>query len=447
MPKSYPVPTRMLSNSEFTALPQTTAQKLTEKKICRFAEKFGKKLGMSRRRFFRSSCGMAAAFLAMNSVYGTIFTVLPVEAEDPEAAESMKRLFADQFIFDVQLHFVRDEYAWQELTGLRRYARNWNDELQDEQPTLEKLKFENFVDEVFLKSQTKVGLLSGAPSDDPEKWFLTNDEIAKARAIINGITGSRRLLGHAIFTPGQPGWMDEIDRAIEEIKPDSWKGYTIGDPLGPSRYPWRLDDEKLVYPAYEKMLKAGIRNVCIHKGLLPEDYKKSFPDLWKYANVDDVGKVARDWPQLNFIIYHSAIRPLQNLSDKYIRSFEESGYIPWVSDLADIPSRHGVTNVYAELGTAFAASAVTYPRHCAVLLGTLIEKMGADKVLWGTDSVWYGSPQWQIEAFRRMEIPADLQERFGLSPLGKGDGPVKNAVLGLNAARLYDLGKDPALIA
>lgn len=65
--------------------------------------------------------------------------------------------------------------------------------------------------------------------------------------------------------------------------------------------------------------------------------------------------------------------------------------------------------------------------------------MGVGKVLWGTDSVWYGSPQWQIEAFRRIEIPADLQEKFALPPLGKADGPVKNAIFGLNAARLYHI--------
>lgn len=439
MKSRFPLPTRVLSNGEFRPLAQTRRQKLTEKKMEALAVRFGRKLGWSRRRFLRSTCGMAAAFVAMNAVYGGIFDVLPAEAADPEAADAVRNSLDQQFIFDVQLHFVREQYAWQGLGGLRRYARSWNRDLFNDKDTLQQLKFENFVDEVFLQSQTKIGLLSGAPSDDPEKWFLTNDEIARTRSVINSIAGSRRLLGHAIFTPGQPGWLEEIDRAVEELHPDSWKGYTIGDPLGPSRYPWRLDDERLVYPAYEKMVKAGIRNVCIHKGLLPDDYESSFPQLWKYATVDDVGKAARDWPQLNFIIYHAALRPLQDFPAAYISSFEENGYIPWVSDLAAIPAKFGVENVYAELGTAFASSAITYPRHCAVLVGTLIKGMGVDKVLWGTDSVWYGSPQWQIEAFRRIEIPADLQEKFALPAFGKADGPVKNAIFGLNAARLYQI--------
>ncbi len=435
----YPLPTRCLSNGEFAPLPQTREQRQTEKEMERSADRLGKKLGLNRRQFFRSSCGMAAAFLAMNTVYGSIFNVMEAEASDPEAAAEMAGKLAHQFIFDVQLHFVRDQYAWQGLVGLRRYSRNWNKELQDEKATLKKLKFENFIREVFLESQTDIGLLSGAPSDDPEKWFLKNHEIVEAREMINSIAGSRRMLAHSIITPGQPGWLEDMDRAIEELRPDSWKGYTIGDPLSPSEYPWRLDDEELVYPAYEKMVKSGIRNVCIHKGLLPEDYRNSFSDTWKYARIDDLPKAARDWPELNFIIYHSALKPLQDFSRSYQEEFEKTGYIPWVTDLARIPAEHGVSNVYAELGTAFATSAITYPRHCAVLMGTLVKGLGVDKVLWGTDSVWYGSPQWQIEALRRLEIPEDLQQKFGFSPLGKADGFTKNTIFGLNAARLYNI--------
>lgn len=212
-----------------------------------------------------------------------------------------------------------------------------------------------------------------------------------------------------------------------------------GDPLNPSRYPWRLDDEKLVYPFYEKIRKAGITTVCIHKGLLPMDYEKSFPGVWRFATVADVGKAARDWPDINFVIYHAALRPFLELPRAAAAAFEKTGYIQWVSDLAKIPERFGVTNVYGEIGTAFANSTVTHPRLCAGLLGTLINGMGVDHVLWGTDSLWYGSPQWQIEAFRRLEIPEDLQRKHGFAPLGPANGPIKSAILGGNAAKLYRL--------
>ena len=67
--------------------------------------------------------------------------------------------------------------------------------------------------------------------------------------------------------------------------------------------------------------------------------------------------------------------------------------------------------------------------------------MGADHVCWGTDSVWFGSPQWQIEAFRRFEIPERQREHHGFQPLGPADGRIKNMILGENSARLYGIDK------
>jgi hypothetical protein len=69
----------------------------------------------------------------------------------------------------------------------------------------------------------------------------------------------------------------------------------------------------------------------------------------------------------------------------------------------------------------------------------LIKGLGRDHVVWGTDSVLYGSPQWQIEALRRLEIPDDLQKKYGFAPLGAADGMVKNAIFGYNSAQLYKL--------
>jgi hypothetical protein len=60
--------------------------------------------------------------------------------------------------------------------------------------------------------------------------------------------------------------MDEVDKAIEVYKPDSWKSYTIGDPLAPSKFPWRLDDEQVMYPFYDKAVKAGITHAVHPQG-------------------------------------------------------------------------------------------------------------------------------------------------------------------------------------
>ena len=65
--------------------------------------------------------------------------------------------------------------------------------------------------------------------------------------------------------------------------------------------------------------------------------------------------------------------------------------------------------------------------------------MGADHVLWGTDSVWYGSPQWQIEAMRRLEIPEDMQKKYGFAALGDANSATKQQIFSGNAARMYNI--------
>ena len=74
------------------------------------------------------------------------------------------------------------------------------------------------------------------------------------------------------------------------------------------------------------------------------------------------------------------------------------------------------------------------PTQAAHLLGKLLRFVGEDNVLWGTDSIWYGSPQDQIQALRAFEISAELQERFGYPALTKAR---KAKLFGLNGARVY----------
>jgi len=404
------------------------------------ADIHGKRLGLSRRQFMRTSCGMAAAFLAIKEIYGgNVFQVDEAEAREPELLQARAKSLSGQFIFDVQTHFVRDDFEHKELLGLGEFAsEHWNPKLKEEGSlSLARYKFENYVKEIYYDSDTSLALLSGAPFDDPSWWLLSNEQIARAREIVNDFAGSRRLLAHTVITPKQPGWMDEVDKAISVYKPDSWKSYTIGDPLAPSKYPWRLDDEKVMYPFYEKAVKAGITTICIHKGLLPPDYEKSFAGVWEYATAADIGKAAKDWPQMNFVVYHSALRAFLELPDQAWAEFESSGRIKWATDVAEIPQKFGVTNVYGEIGTSFANSAVAHPRFSAALIGTLVKGLGADRVLWGSDSVWYGSPQWQIEAMRRLEIPEDMQKKYGFPALGTANSATKQNIFGLNSARLY----------
>jgi predicted TIM-barrel fold metal-dependent hydrolase len=437
-----PIPVQAVSSDEFMPGPQTPKQREFEMRVKEMGAQMAKRLGMSRRRFFQTASGMAAAFLAMNDTYGPVFGVSKAEAAEPDKANERAKKLSGQFIMDMHTHFLRPGTRIMSFVNQRNAVgkAGWNPAIEREQ-TIDDLMFQNYLKEIYLDSDTKVACISGAPSEVPEDWFLTNEMKAQARADVNGLSKSRRMFSHAIFTPGYDGWMEQVDHAIKDLKPDSMKGYTIGDNTNKnlSKHPWRLDDEKLVYPAYEKFLKAGLKNVCIHKGLFPPSVEKQFPHLLQYSDVRDVGKAAKDWPQLNFIIYHGAYRfPGGGTAADGWKQFEDTGRVEWVSDLADIPAKHGVKNVYADVGQLFAQSTLAEPRLSAVMMGILIRGLGSDHVCWGTDAIWTGSPQWQIEALRRLEIPEDLRKAHGFAALGPADGPVKTAVFGGNNARLYN---------
>jgi uncharacterized protein len=439
-----PVPAQIVSSDEYMPSPQNARQREYEHRIKEYGARMAKRLGTDRRTFFKSAAGMAASFLAMNDTWGPVFGVSRAEAQTPELADARAAGLKSQFIMDMHTHFLRDDTRIMTFVNQRAAVgkSGWNPMLVGKEQTLDNLKFANYFKEVFMDSDTKVACITGAPSEVLQDWFLTNEMKADARNSINKEAGTRRALAHAIFAPGYDGWMDQIDHALAVLKPDSMKGYTVGDNTNKnlSKHPWRLDDEKLLYPAYEKFVKAGIKNVCVHKGLFPPSVGTQFPNLLDYADVRDVGKAARDWPQLNFIVYHSAYRWAGGgKPEDAWEQFQKTGRLEWVSELAEIPEKYGVTNVYGDLGQIFAWTVVAEPRLGAAVMGILGKGLGYDHVVWGTDAVWTGAPQWQIEGLRRLEIPEDMQRRYGFKPLGAAaDSPIKNMIFGGNNARLYN---------
>ena len=304
--------------------------------------------------------------------------------------------------------------------------------------SLARYKFQNYVKEIYYDSDTSLALFSGAPFDDPSWWLLSNEQIVKARELINDFAGSRRLLAHSVITPKQPGWMDEVDKAIAVYKPNSWKSYTIGDPLAPSKFPWRLDDEQVMYPFYDKAVKAGITTLCIHKGLLPPDYEQSFAGVWEYATAWDIGKAAKDWPQMTFVIYHSALRPFLELPEQAWAEFGRP-----VASAGPRISRKSRRSSASP--TSMPSSARPLPTRRLRIRSLRRagrhpdQGLGVDHVMWGTDSVWYGSPQWQIEALRELENPEDMQKKYGFAPLGNANSAAKQLIFAGNATRLYKI--------
>jgi predicted TIM-barrel fold metal-dependent hydrolase len=440
-----PVPTQIVSSDEYLPVPQTAEQKQVEARLIAMSDRLARRQGLSRRGFFQTTAGMAASFVAMNQVFGHYFDATEAEAATPELADQRAAAHAGQFIFDGHTHFLRDDTR---LIGFVKGREavgqwGWNKELSGKEQTLDDLKFSNYVKELYMDSDTKITILSNSPSVEPQDWFIPQGEAFKTRAAVNEKAGTRRMLAHFTITPGWDGWLEQVDAAIEEYKPDSWKGYTVGDNTHKELdgHPWHADDEKLMYPFYEKIAKAGIRNVCIHKGLFAPAVAEKFPRLLPYADVSDIGKAAKDWPQLNFLVYHSGYRWVGANPADAMAEFDRTGRSSWTSDLAEIPEKYGVTNVYGDLGQIFAWTAVAQPRLAAALMGMLVKGLGPDHIVWGTDAVWTGAPQWQIEGLRRLEIPEDMQQKYSFKPLGPPDGPLKTAIFGGNSARLY--GLDP----
>ena len=90
-------------------------------------------------------------------------------------------------------------------------------------------------------------------------------------------------------------------------------------------------------------------------------------------------------------------------------------------------------NVYAELGSTWRFL-MRDPEQAAHALGKLFRYCGEDNVLWGTDSIWYGSPQDQIQAFRTFQIAPELRAKHGYPEITPG---LRAKVFGLNATRPY----------
>ena len=108
--------------------------------------------------------------------------------------------------------------------------------------------------------------------------------------------------------------------------------------------------------------------------------------------------------------------------------------ISWTTEYALMVAPY--RNTYAEIGTTWASSVVTFPTLAAHLMGQLMKFMGPDRVVFGSDSVWYGSPQWQIDAMWRFQIPEDMRKKFGYPEFTTD---AKRKILGLNSAKLYGI--------
>jgi hypothetical protein len=214
----------------------------------------------------------------------------------------------------------------------------------------------------------------------------------------------------------------------------AWKTFThFPDFFDPGGGAWWLDDHEAGLPQVgepfiRKSVEIGINTICVHKG---------FSGGSRFSSPMDIGPAARKNRDVNFVVYHSGYES-GGFEGPYTSATAEVGVNRLVASL----ERAGIgpnENVYAELGSTWW-NVMRTPTQAAHVLGKVLKHVGEDNVVWGTDCLFYGSPQPQIQAFRAFRISEEFQERYGYPELTK---EIKEKVLGLNAARLYDIEPVP----
>lgn len=393
------------------------------------------RLGWSRRQFLTSSVGMAAGIVALQACSdearradpsvttgpGGTFSVPPTAVTEPSLATSSTQLPAGSLLIDVQNHVLDYELNPQAPTFGGSFPQASCDAGDP------RLCFtpERWIDLVFRQSDTTMAVLSAIPAVGDANP-LTIEAMERGREMALEMCGDARVLIQGQAAPD----VGRLDAALEamtavaaEHQLSAWKVYTHS-PNG-----WFFDDHDPDAPQVGERFLAhveelGVPVVAVHKGLA---------NGAQFASPRDIGPAAQRHPALSFLVYHSGFEvavaegefdPAGKGVDRLVQSLRDANLAPGA-------------NVYAELGTTWR-TVMRNPDQAAHVLGKLLLAVGDDNVLWGTDSIWYGSPQDQIAAFHAFEITPEFQERYGYPAL---TAERKAKILGLNAARVLGIAE------
>ncbi|HEX7719106.1 MAG TPA: amidohydrolase family protein, partial [Woeseiaceae bacterium] len=222
--------------------------------------------------------------------------------------------------------------------------------------------------------------------------------------------------------------MDELKERWDVC---AWKTYTQ---FGPGGKGFFLSDEEFGIPFIERARELDVKIICVHKGI-PFGQRS-----YEHSQCHDIGVVAKRFPDVDFLIYHSGFVPGKS-EGPYEGQGSGDGIDTLVKSLIDNEVAPN-SNVYAELGSTWRFL-MRDPDSAAHALGKLFKYCGEDNVLWGTDSIWYGSPQDQIQAFRTFQISRELQERHGYPEM---TASLRAKVFGLNATRPYKIDLDEVIL-
>ena len=445
-----------LSNGEFVPRSPTAAQLAAGKLALDRADKAADRRGMNRRRFLQTTGGMAVVLATLNgcsspgnqalptttaakttstrnrptsttSEPGGTFTV-PEEPEDIEACDS---ILGDkgEFIFDVHTHHVMPDAVW------RRNSPRIESMIQKLVPAacaspdrLECLDRIAYVHDMFVASDNAVALLSDVPNGGDDDAPLPFDDKRTTAEFAASLTagGEPRVLVQDVIAPnfGDLGARLELMEATHSTGAvASFKVYTA---WGPEQQGFAMDDPAIGIPVIEQALSLGVDIIAAHKGLPLLEFDRRF------NGPRDIVSMAKQYPGMRFIVYHSAFD--RNVYEGSADPNADTG----IDSLLAAMDEFGVEpnrNLYAELGTTWRET-MRDPTQAAHVVGKLLKRVGDRNLLWGTDGIWLGTPQPQIQAFRAFNISQQFQEQFGYPAL---TDQIKRQVFGLNAANLFRL--------
>jgi len=437
-----PLPAGPVSNGEFVPAASSADARATNALIRSAVDDAARRLGMDRRRFLQGAGAIAASLAAFEvagcsasagrssrtsrrSRGGTFAAPSPLDTAACEQALATKA----EFIIDAHTHHVIPTGPWTEnahdtvglILGMLPAGCTDN-------ARLDCVDRATYLHDVFLASDTTMAILTDVPNSGPPTAPIPFPEAMNTQLILEGLAhgGASRLLVESVIAPnvGPLGaTLDEMSSAAATGQVSAFKVYTAWSPSGPG---YSLADPAIGLPTVQHAHDLGVKVFVAHKGLPLVHFDPAF------NHPDDVVAVSRQFPDMHFVIYHAAWDP----------SHVEGPYDPaatvGIDTLLVALDRHGVPpndNVWVDLATLWR-QLLTQPDQAAHAVGKLLKRVGDKRVLWGTDAIWYGSPQPQIMAMRAFQITAEYQDRFGYPAL---TDDIRAAIFGANAAALFGI--------
>jgi len=442
---ALPLPSGPVSNGEFVPAPAGARSRATDELIRSAVDGAATRLGMDRRRFLQSAGAVAASLTAFElagcsgpsssasktppSTRGGTYRV-----PSPHDTAACQQALASkgEFIFDVHTHHVIPTGPWAqnspETVGL---ILGMLPPGCTDSPPLDCVDRATYLHDMFLASDTTVAVLTDVPNSGPSNAPVPFPDAISTQQIAAELThgGAQRVLVENIIAPnvGPLGaTLDEMTSAAHSGHLAAFKVYTAWSPSGQG---YSLTDPAIGLPTVQHAHDLGVKVFVAHKGLPLVNFDPTF------NHPEDVVAVSRQFPDMNFVIYHAAWDP----------SHVEGPYDPaatvGIDSLLTALDRHGVPpndNIWVDTATVWR-QLLTQPEQAAHALGKILSRVGQTRVMWGTDAIWYGSPQAQIMAMRAFQITTEYQDLYGYPAL---TDEIKAGIFGLNAAELFGVDAD-----